>query len=233
MIPNTLFTKENIEFLRAFTTSSKDNGFKIFFLHSRKIDSLMKEALYSESIVGYIISKEEIDPYVISASKTVSDAPDWEHIKSIIKNKYNEYYTDRTVMPAKIRWFAYRREWSQLTKNTVAMVKKYGSTISNWDLNDYGMSVLLFSNNKNEINEAINWMTKVVKMESDSSNLLPASLDTYANLLYKSGRKSEAIKIENRALNMAVTFNISNFIEDFKGVLEKMKRGQPTWLRNQ
>jgi hypothetical protein len=73
-------------------------------------------------------------------------------------------------------------------------------------------------------------MAQVVKTESDSTNLLPASLDTYANLLYKCGtRKQEAIETEERALNMAIEFKVQNFEEEFRGTLDKMERGQPTW----
>ncbi len=48
-------------------------------------------------------------------------------------------------------------------------------------------------------------------------------LDTHANLLYKLGKKEEALKYEEKAL----AYDPAN--EDLKKTYTKMKAGQPTW----
>jgi tetratricopeptide (TPR) repeat protein len=53
-------------------------------------------------------------------------------------------------------------------------------------------------------------------------------LDTYANLLYKVGRKEEAIKHEEIALSMAKKNNRNN-VQIFEEVLRKMHENRPTW----
>ncbi len=50
------------------------------------------------------------------------------------------------------------------------------------------------------------------------------SIDTYANLLYKLGRKDDAINWEQKALSL------SPGDPDFTTALSKMKRGEPTWI---
>ncbi len=53
----------------------------------------------------------------------------------------------------------------------------------------------------------------------------PASMDTYANLLYKLGRKTEAIAKETEALALAESADKKSYQE----TLDKMKSGTKTW----
>ena len=55
-----------------------------------------------------------------------------------------------------------------------------------------------------------------------------ASVDTYANLLYKLGQKEEAITKEEEALRFAAEKDIKGFTE----TLLKMKAGEKTWSEN-
>ncbi len=72
-------------------------------------------------------------------------------------------------------------------------------------------------------------MEKVVKTEKDSTNLLPAALDTYANLLYRMGREAQAIHYEELAYYYAVNYEKGRMINEYKDVLEKMKKGEKIW----
>ena len=52
-------------------------------------------------------------------------------------------------------------------------------------------------------------------------------IDTYANLLYKTGKKDLAVEWEQKALNILKQNN-----EDYAGyqeTLDKMKKGEKTW----
>jgi hypothetical protein len=53
----------------------------------------------------------------------------------------------------------------------------------------------------------------------------PGFLDTYANLLYKTGRTADAIAKETEALNLAE----SSQKQAFQETLDKMKAGTRTW----
>ena len=48
-------------------------------------------------------------------------------------------------------------------------------------------------------------------------------MDTYANILYKMGKKKEAIKMQEEALL------VSNNDPNIKATLDKMKAGEKTW----
>jgi hypothetical protein len=56
------------------------------------------------------------------------------------------------------------------------------------------------------------------------------TMDTYANLLYKQGRRSEAISWEKKAIELLQNeVHFVDYRKDFESTIEKMKRGVPTW----
>jgi hypothetical protein len=53
----------------------------------------------------------------------------------------------------------------------------------------------------------------------------PAFLDTYANLLYKLGKKNEAIAWQQKAVDASS----ENERPGYQTTLDKMKKGEKTW----
>ncbi len=80
---------------------------------------------------------------------------------------------------------------------------------------------------------AIKLMSKVIKQEKDSTNFLPAFLDTYANLLHKRGRTSEAIPYEEISFKLSEEYKRpwSSIAEIYRN-LERMKKGKSTWVES-
>ena len=72
------------------------------------------------------------------------------------------------------------------------------------------------------LNKGLSWMKIIIDSEKPSAN----HIDTYANLLYKLGRKSEAIEWQDKALALDPR-NIG-----IKQTLENMKNNIPTWPIN-
>ena len=70
-------------------------------------------------------------------------------------------------------------------------------------------------------NKALSWSKKSLEQDKDN----PMYLDTYANLLYKLGQVNEAIELETKALKLIEEKNKKSYQE----VLDKMKKGEPTW----
>jgi hypothetical protein len=50
-------------------------------------------------------------------------------------------------------------------------------------------------------------------------------MDTYANILYKLGRKDEALEWENKAMSAAS----ENDKKTYQETIDKMKTGEKTW----
>ena len=61
--------------------------------------------------------------------------------------------------------------------------------------------------------------------KSNHSNFM----DTYANLLYKLGRKEEAIKHAKLAVEIARRDDKENIATVVTATIAKMKNGEPTW----
>ena len=58
----------------------------------------------------------------------------------------------------------------------------------------------------------------------------PLYIDTYANLLYKMGETTEALKWQELAVTKSRELDLGKGdIEDIQENFEKMKKGEPTW----
>ena len=220
-----LYTKEHFEFIRQFNQSSKNKAFCLFYQHTEKIDMLMGHVGYATSYIDYIIAKENIDPYLWQKNKPVAEAPDWKHLRSIIIQKYNQNYAERTILNAQIRWYEYKKDSISLVRYTIEKIDKYGldtSAFGKLALNNMAYYVIfMYSNDKVALNKAIQWMEIILQKEPAPGNA--EFIDTYANLLYKTGRINEALAMEANAIKLDPT------AKDINDNYTKMKKREPTW----
>jgi thioredoxin-related protein len=228
-----LIIKGNLKFISIFMHSSKDPIFPLFYKNAAKINQMMFHSGYSntwaEEIVCAIITKEELDSELQPTKSSID--PDWESLSKRIMKKYDTNYVDRCILDAKIKWFYSRKVWPEITKYSVQKVMKFGidsSRVGRVLLNNMLYDIVFkHSKNINEINKGIEWMELLLKYDKNDA----IDIDTYANLLYKSGRTDEAIAWEKKAVQLVMT-NIekSATIEnDMLDCLIKMAKGQPTW----
>lgn len=227
-----LFKKENIELIASFIQNSKEKGFKLFYQKGSKVDQVMNKIGYAQSIVDFIITKQEIEPNLPKDSTTEVTLRDWNKIHLGLEKKYSKSYADRTILNAQIQWYYDKKNWVELAQSYINKFERYGldtTGIGVFFLNNIVWEVFFEHNtNKDVLNKGIEWMQKVIKLDSNVQN----HIDTYANLLYKVGRVKEAIEWEQKAVklqeekNKNLTVPIDNM---FKLTLEKMQLGQPTW----
>ncbi len=85
---------------------------------------------------------------------------------------------------------------------------------------DVAWKFYLFIDDKEKILKALNW-TKYVLENYDPQ---PAAIDTYASLLFKLGRREDAIKFEQQALQLAKSWGEDT--QHYEYQLEKFKEGQ-------
>jgi hypothetical protein len=223
-----IFTKDNIEFIRSFTQSSKDKGFSLFYHFADSINKIMGMPSYAQGLLDYIMAKEEIDPVVMSASKDGA-TPDWPKLTNTITRKYGAAYANRTIIDAKIRWYRSKKQWAQYTKNLVAKLEiSNGRNLNGWALNNDAWAIFQRSTDKKVLNRAIYWMEQLFEQKKQEAKD-PANIDTYANLLYKAGKVNEGIHWEEKALAIANEQKIDDYIKTFQNNLVKMRNHQPTW----
>lgn len=206
-----IYTTENISFISSITRTGEDYGFYLFKTDGAKINQIMG-ANYAESKMISIISQEDIIPY--SKRENV----DWMKIQNNVIQKYGEIGKE-ALYGHMMAYFVGKEDWKQFAQYYSLYFDK-ASGRSFLDVNNLSWLVFQHVLDREIIQKALD----VIKDEIDKS-VSPDSdtLDTYANLLYKNGRKLEAIEWEKKALKLDPTSKWKN------EALKKMQRGEETW----
>ena len=223
-----ILTKEHLEFAGDYIQSSDDKGFHWFYHHSRKIDKIVRKG-YAETIIDRVINREEVSPFLITykgKDHIIDREPDWMTLRHKIHQKYSEKCADRIIINTKIYWYSRAKKWQELIDAYIKRVDRYGldtaGRLGFFLINNMVYDVIFkYSNSKRDIKKAIKWMKIIVFR---NHNISPIELDTYANLLYKLGRREEAIYWESRAVS------IDPKVREIRENFQKMKAGKPTWL---
>ena len=130
--------------------------------------------------------REHIFKYFSRDGKT---SPDWTKIDAEVAKKYPGQAPE-AVAKAKGIWYQYKGDWNNYQPAIIEYMKKYGTNASPDELNSYAWTVFQNCPDMKCVSEALDWSKR--SFESDKN---PAFLDTYANILYKLGKKDEARKI--------------------------------------
>jgi thioredoxin-related protein len=212
--PN-LYTKENIKLLSELTISSKDPGFRIMLHNGSKVDAVMGEGT-AASAVDQIIIREVVFPHFNSEAK---GPPDWKTINRTLQQKYPSQAPE-VLAKSKVMWYQIKRDWNKFQYAVVDYINKYGKSLPDNDLNEYAWTVFQNCKDMKCVAEALNWSRRSFKKEK-----VPGYIDTYANLLYKQGKKEEAISWEEKARDAAA----ENDKKGYQDVIDKMQKNEKTW----
>lgn len=210
-----LYTPVNLEFLGKFTQSSKDPGFDVFLHHADKVNKALGKDV-AENKVMEIAAREDVYPQLMKKDKS---APDWESVEKSVKAKYPSI-AEELILKTKIQYYSYVKDANNAVANIVAYMKKYGHKADPQSLNEFAWTVFEKCNDMQCIEQALEWSKRSFKDKE-----IPAFMDTYANLLYKAGKKSEALAWEEKAMNKAGNEERKNY----ETTLEKMKKGEKYW----
>lgn len=210
-----LLTDENVDFIFNFTNNSKGFGFKALLENESKINQLKKNSSATDRLVE-IIKQEELAPYLKRKNAPI---PDWKIISAAISKKYPKH-ADEVILGGKVAYYKGKKDWVGFQSAIQPYMNKYGEKATPAQLNDYAWTVFENCTESKIINDAIIWSKLSIKDKED-----PAFIDTYANLLYKSGKNQDALKWEEKALSMVSDQERA----DFEATIEKMKKGIKTW----
>ncbi|PSL48003.1 thioredoxin-like protein [Chitinophaga niastensis] len=210
-----LYTEENLQFIGKFTKSSKDVGFDMFLHHADKVDKVLGDGK-AENIVMEIVAQEEVFPQLM---KNDQSTPDWAGIEKSIKAKYPAL-AEELLLKTKVQYYSYVKDADNVVANIVAYMKKYGHKAAPQQLNEYAWTIFEKCNDMQCIEQALEWSKRSFK---DAE--IPAFLDTYANLLYKAGKKTDALAWEEKAMKQAG----DEEKKTYEVTLEKMKKGEKYW----
>lgn len=220
-----IYTKENLEFMASFVQSSMEVSFSFFYKNGQQVDKILNRPGFSRKVVDRIITKEEITPALLVA-KDKSKEPEWSFIEKKINHGFGEIYVEKNLTDAKVRWYRFKKDWKLFTKNSIRLIEKsIPDTAADFETcyiinNLLWDAVFVHGEDKEDFDKGIRRMKLIVDAYPDDA----AYLDTYANILYKSGRKQEGIAAEEKAILLSKGAD-----KDMLRSLEKMKSGQPTW----
>jgi hypothetical protein len=228
---NERYTRDNILFIGRFTERSNQPGFAMFVQRGDMIDSVVGGPGYAQSIVDRVITTEDIKPVVFPAGKPAASAPDWNAITATIAKKHGKDAAERNVLDAQIDWNKTAKNSPQVIRYTLAKIDKYGARLPDQELNGLSWDLFLLSSDKDVLEKGSNAMERIVKTVEQHPGAAgfmgPAFIDTYANLLYKAGKTSEAIAWEVKAVQL--TPKDSFWWRAHTTNLAKMRNGEPTW----
>lgn len=220
---NSLATEAHIRLLLAFLKGTEDKGFWFLYKNNSLVDSIMNhgrpfKSFFVKSFVDDIITNTEV-------SEKISDAfsdgrePDWNGFVKSISTKFDRDVAERIVLKAKMSWYAKKRMWELYCQYIVQYMDLYNNELEfEYTRNKYAWLVFSYSNDKSKLEKALLWSNQAIQFNPTS-----ASVDTYANILYKLGYTTSAIVWEEIALNLAPDD------AELKETLGKMKNGVPTW----
>ncbi len=211
-----LLTAENIKFLGDFTQTSKDPGFNLMVKNAAAFNKVLGEGKAEETIKA-IVMQEEVYPKVFRSK----EAPNWTVLQSSLTAKYPTIAKE-AVSQAKVMYYSNKADWPNFSVAFTNHLKAYGKKTTPEQLNQYAWAVFEGCDDLACVKQAVEWSKKSVDLTSN-----PMFIDTYANLLHKTGNQAEAVKWEEKAIAILKEKN-----EDYKGyeeTLEKIKKGEKTW----
>lgn len=212
------FSKENLTFIRAITKSSNDKGFELFRFQPEKVDAVLGENTSALKVKG-IINAEEIEPF----KKSV---PNWDSIQQKVTTKYGNT-GEELVLGKRMIYYGFEssnKDWEKFAKYYILYFDKALSH-PEYDINGLSWALYLNVNDPKILNYAAN----VMKYAIDKWDKSPEAYDTYANLLHKLNKTSEAIPWEEKAVKLKKGAPDEKLYTD---ALQKMKSGLPTWPQN-
>jgi thioredoxin-related protein len=208
-------TADNLDFLNRFTSSSKDTGFSIIMNNTAKYDAVKGKGAANKKIVE-IVMQEEVFAH---AFKKDVVTPDFAVISENAIKKYPVYGAE-AVANGKVTYYQYKKDWPNFQTAVVAYMKQYGANATPDQLNSYARAIFDNCKDMTCIKEALSWSKKSFAEKEN-----PLFINTYANILYRLGKKDEAIKWQEKALATTSDVNKTSYQE----TLEKMKKGEKTW----
>lgn len=225
-----LLTDENLKLIAAATKKSTDPGFSVLLNNADKVDAVAGKG-QSAIIINDIAFKEIALPllrkngkkidngFMIIYTGDVNKTIDWEMVRARFAAKYPDR-ADDLIACAKPEYYS----WTEDRVQFITAVNGYAAKPKGFDcnrLNGYAWSVFLSSDDIDVLKTAVDW-SKVMLADGNEDNVL--YLDTYANLLYKSGQKDEAVVTIQKAIKANGQPN-----ETLSKQLDQMQKGEKTW----
>jgi hypothetical protein len=207
-----LLSSDALYLQEALTEKSTDKYFSTFTDHRADVDKVLGTG-QAEIKVRNIFLREA------SAGKPDSKRPpDWVALHKKIAAKVPAE-ADELTARIKLSYYMTVKDFPAFEKVMVAYMKSYSSKMTDGELNNIAWGVFQDCADMTCVSQVLDWSKRL----KDDGNA--AYMDTYANILYKLGKKDDAIALETKAVGLAGEPDKAGLQE----TLGKMKKGEKTW----
>ncbi|QJB39077.1 thioredoxin family protein [Chitinophaga oryzae] len=193
--------------------------------HSEESDIAVGVKGFTDHVLKNIIGRDIVSKRLTSL--TPSSTPSWEAIKNEIAINWDNNTADRIIIDSKVNWYRSHKQWDSTIKYQIIQIDQLPSTQYNviqaaainnfiWDI------VLKHSKDSFSLTRSCEYMENINAQYPNNAQFL----DTYANTLYKSGKKSKAIAVERNALNIIKSSPQQEDIDIYKQTLKKMENNE-------
>ena len=237
-------TTQEWEFINSYRecVNSSDALFKWCIDRAKQSVDKNEVSVYNKIVDGVIYKEEVEEPIKQFVQNGIE--PDWVKIENAIIEKYGNERVKSKIIYAKMLWYK-KHNWVLYTKCIITRFEitglaKVPTTLEGtFFINNSAWEVFKFADvkeNAAELQKALIWINKAI--EIDSIGTFPASftvehIDTKANILYKLGRVSEAIIVEERAVETCRIGGFKDKEMQFFETVKKFRNSIPTWPTNQ
>lgn len=190
-----LYTKDNLYFLSKYIKSSKSKGFEVILKDTEKVDKVLGKGRANE-ILSNVIIKESIYPELGNPTANI------DSLIAIAASKYPKIDMRKDTELMKVKFYQEEKDWDKFQPAVLLFMKNYGEEVNAGTKNSFAWAVFKNSNDLNYLNVALEWSKHSVDA---TEGKLFSYIDTYANLLYKLGKKKEAITLLEKARESAPT----------------------------
>lgn len=244
-----VLTKDNINvtYRTRDTLRSSDQIFKMMSaMQPERADSMADDNGITRKIIAYIAEKEELENKLWRKGKVTQANPNWERLQKAIAMKYPQINVEELVYNYRVgNGMLGNRNFYLRTGNYALMNKDINVELEKcWKANDwFGVNMICWYKyampvpDKASLETALVWINKAIEMgNKDKFDPMwhPQLRDTKAVLLYKIGRRQEAIKEEEDNIAVVQRYNLANKrskdqeCDDFISTLQKMKASEKT-----
>ncbi|MGE0566380.1 MAG: thioredoxin domain-containing protein [Bacteroidia bacterium] len=211
-----LVSADNWTMIKAHVKDMNSREFKFLLQNKNKFESL-----YSKEEVSDKIDNVHFYSLMNIIRQKNFDKEKYESTKVSIR-KTNLGNTDRIILEADLVLAKSKKDWEAYCKSLETNTEKFYWNDAG-QLNSIAWTVFENVSEKKHLEMAEKWAKRATEIEPGYANL-----DTYANLLFKNGKNSEALKAAGEAIELAK--KDGDKPEDYKettDLIEKIKSAKP------
>jgi len=210
-----LFTKDNLTSMRQKLNDIGGEAFKLFLKYPEKVNAVL-----GKDKAQYALRTAISRAYFQGIDPIKKPNFDWTALQKTMKSKFGEIGLE-TLYSTQMMYYLAAKDWGNYGKYYALYFEK-ALKRPEYDVNNITWPLFENVSDPDVLKFACDVVMKYAIEEWYQND--PISWDTYANLLYKIGRKEKAIEWEEKAVTQSKQDKV--FVE----TLEKMKHNQVTWL---